>query len=145
MAPTVRRLVEVGIPVMGHVGLTPQSIHQMGGYKVQGREEQDRKRILADALALQDAGAFSVVLECVPAILARDITRELRIPTIGIGAGADCDGQILVIHDLVGLTVNFTPRFVRRYAELGRELGRAVREYATDVREGRFPTPDQAF
>ncbi|MBI2059091.1 MAG: 3-methyl-2-oxobutanoate hydroxymethyltransferase [Nitrospirae bacterium] len=145
IAPTIRRLTELGIPVMGHVGLTPQSIHQMGGYKVQGRAEPDRARIIEDAEAVQESGAFSVVLEGVPSALASEVTRRLKIPTIGIGAGAGCDGQVLVIYDLLGLFQDFSPKFVKRYAELGKEVGQAVREYADDVRSGRFPGPENSF
>lgn len=144
-ARTIRALVDSGIPVMGHVGLTPQSIHRMGGYKVQGREAADQTRIEADARAVEESGAFSVVLEGVPATLAESITRSLRIPTIGIGAGPGCDGQILVIYDLLGLFDDFTPKFVKRYAELKKDALRAVQGYAEEVREGRFPGPEHSF
>ena len=118
VAEAVRAIVAAGIPVMGHVGLTPQSVHALGGFKVQGKDEASREKVLADARAVQEAGAFSVVLEAVPAALAGEISRELRIPTIGIGAGPHCDGQVLVLHDLLGLFDRFTPRFVKRYANL---------------------------
>jgi 3-methyl-2-oxobutanoate hydroxymethyltransferase len=140
-AATVRALVEAGIPIMGHVGLTPQSVHQFGGFKVQ----RDGDALAADALALAEAGAFAVVLECIPAALAERITAELPVPTIGIGAGAGCDGQVLVAHDMLGLFEGFRPRFVRRYAELAPVLRDAAARYAEDVREGRFPGPDESF
>ncbi|GIW39463.1 MAG: 3-methyl-2-oxobutanoate hydroxymethyltransferase [Candidatus Binatia bacterium] len=149
MAETIRALVRVDIPVVGHVGLTPQSIHRIGGYKVQGRTHGTaagaRERVLADARAVAEAGAFAVVLECVPMDLAEEITRELPIPTIGIGAGPHCDGQILVLHDLLGLTTGPTPRFVKRYAELAETTRRAVRAYAEEVRSGAYPTEAHAY
>ena len=144
MAQTVAFLVERGIPVMGHVGLTPQAVNALGGYKVQGRGD-DGERILADAVALAAAGAFSVVLEKIPAELGARITQEIAIPTIGIGAGADCDGQVLVIDDVLGLFTDFRPKFVKRYAELGRDSEAAVAAYAADVRARRFPDPDHSF
>jgi 3-methyl-2-oxobutanoate hydroxymethyltransferase len=140
-----RRLVGMGIPVMGHVGLTPQFVHQFGGFKVQGKSPEAAGRILADAKSLEDAGAFSLVLEGVPAELARRVTQSVRIPTIGIGAGAGCDGQVLVIHDLLGLTTEHTPKFVKKYAELGKAVKQAVRAYAADVAEGRFPGPEHSY
>jgi len=145
MAEVIRAIVEIDIPVMAHIGLTPQSIHRMGGYRVQGRDEMQRKQLMADARAVQEAGAFSVVLECVPASLAREITRELTIPTIGIGAGLDCDGQVLVIHDLLGLLGDFRPKFVKRYVNLQEIISRAVGEYLEEVREGRFPGKEHVF
>lgn len=144
MAGTVEFLTRRGIPVMAHVGLTPQAVHSLGGYKVQGRGE-DGERIAAEAAALAQAGAFALVLEKVPEGLARRITAEIAIPTIGIGASAACDGQILVIDDMLGLFAEFRPRFVRRYAELGRDAEAAIAAYAADVREGRFPGPEHAF
>jgi 3-methyl-2-oxobutanoate hydroxymethyltransferase len=132
-AATVRRLVEAGIPVMGHVGLTPQSVHQLGGYRMQGKTDEDRNRILDDALALRDAGAFSVVLECVEHELAARVTRALDIPTIGIGSGPGCDGQILVVHDLLGFGVTPAPRFAKPRADLRRTIGDAVRAYIREV------------
>jgi 3-methyl-2-oxobutanoate hydroxymethyltransferase len=144
VADLVRRLVTIGIPVMGHVGMTPQSVHQFGGFKVQGRTEPQAKRILGGARALAEAGAYSIVLEHMPAALAEEITRAVPVPTIGIGAGLHCDGQVLVMHDLLGLDPSFTPRFVRRYAELGREAERAFAAYAADVRAGRFPGPGES-
>jgi 3-methyl-2-oxobutanoate hydroxymethyltransferase len=141
MAPTIRALVEAEIPVMGHVGLTPQSIRRLGGFKVQRDEEQ----ILADAHAVAEAGAFAVVLECVPTEIAARVTAEVPIATIGIGAGPSCDGQVLVTPDLLGLFEGFRPKFVRRYADLGEPIRRAAREYVDDVRSGRFPGPGESF
>ncbi len=141
----VRRLDESGIPVMGHLGLTPQSIHRFGTYRVRGTDPQERKRILEDALALQEAGCFALVLEKIPADLGREVTEALKIPTIGIGAGPDCDGQILVSHDMLGLFTRFKPRFVRRYAELAREMEDAFRRYARDVRDGEFPAEGESY
>lgn len=141
----VRRIVGAGIPVMGHLGLTPQHVLRFGGYKVQGRAREERKRMLDEARALQEGGVFSIVLECVPEDLAGEITAGLRVPTIGIGAGAGCDGQVLVLHDMLGISEGFHPRFVRRYAELADETRRAVRAYIDDVRAGRFPGPEHSF
>lgn len=141
----VRALVEAEVPVMGHLGLTPQSVHKFGGFKVQGRGEEARKAVLAAAHEIEAAGAFSLVLECVPAQLAAEISAELVIPTIGIGAGAACDGQVLVYHDLLGLEERIAPRFVRRYAELGQESRQAIAAWALDVREGRFPSAAESF
>ena len=145
MAPTVQVLVERGIPVMGHVGLTPQSVHALGGYRVQGRGDQAAERLLQDAQALEAAGAFSIVLELVPTALAARISRALTVPTIGIGAGAGCDGQVLVLPDLLGLNEGFSPKFLRRYADLAGVIRDAVRTYAADVREGRYPGPEHGF
>lgn len=142
---TVRRIVDAGIPVMGHLGLTPQSIHKFGTYRTRGVETAEAEQIARDARALQDAGVFAIVLEKIPVELARDVTRALRIPTIGIGAGPDCDGQILVSHDLLGLFTRFHPRFVRRYAELGQAMLDAFRRYAADVKGGGFPGPDESY
>ncbi|MBV0892596.1 3-methyl-2-oxobutanoate hydroxymethyltransferase [Paracoccus sp. Z118] len=144
MVETVGFLTARGIPVMAHLGLTPQAVNVLGGYKVQGRGE-DGERIAADAAAIADAGAFALVLEKVPQDLARRITAEIAIPTIGIGASAACDGQILVIDDMLGLFADFQPKFVRRYAELGRDADAAIAAYAADVRAGRFPAPEHAF
>jgi 3-methyl-2-oxobutanoate hydroxymethyltransferase len=141
----IARLVEAEIPVMGHVGLTPQSVHAMGGFKVQGRTADSAEHLLRDARAVEAAGAFAIVLESVPRELAAQITQELRIPTIGIGAGPNCDGQILVFHDLVGLTQGNTPRFARRYANLGTEIARAASEFCADVHSGRFPSDEESF
>jgi 3-methyl-2-oxobutanoate hydroxymethyltransferase len=141
----VRALVAAEVPVMAHLGLTPQSVHRLGGFRVQGRGEAARERLLADALEAEAAGAFALVLECVPAELAAEVSAALVIPTIGIGAGPGCDGQVLVYHDLLGLEERIAPRFVRRYAALG-TLGReAVAAFAADVRAGRFPGPAESY
>ena len=140
-----RRLVEIGIPVMGHLGLTPQSVHAMGGFKVQGKTDVQAARILKEARALEHAGAFSVVLEGMPSKLAAAITHELRIPTIGIGAGPATDGQVLVYHDMLGLTTGKAPKFVKRYANLAEEISRAATAYAEDVRTGKFPGPEHEY
>jgi 3-methyl-2-oxobutanoate hydroxymethyltransferase len=139
------RLTEAEIPVMGHVGLTPQSVNAMGGYRVQGKTVDAAEQLLRDARAVEAAGAFAVVLEAVPRELAAQITRELRIPTIGIGAGPDCDGQILVIHDLLGLTFNQTPKFAREYVNVGKMIAKAAREYCEDVRGGTFPSDGESY
>jgi len=144
-ACTVERLVEAGIPVMGHLGLTPQSVHALGGYRVQGREEEDAERLQREARALQEAGAFAVVLELIPTELGREISAALEIPTIGIGAGPGCDGQVLVIYDALGLNPGFQPRFLRRFAELHREALEGVRRYADEVRAGRYPADEHGF
>jgi 3-methyl-2-oxobutanoate hydroxymethyltransferase len=140
-----RRLTELGIPVMGHLGLTPQFVHQMGGFKVQGKSESQAARILADARALEEAGAFSLVLEGVPSALAGRITKELRIPTIGIGAGPLTDGQVLVFHDVFGLTTGKAPKFVKRYANVAEEISNAAHRFADDVRTGAFPGPEHEY
>ncbi len=145
MAETVRALVEVGIPVMGHLGLTPQSVHALGGYRVQGRDEPAAERLKRDATALQAAGAFAIVLELVPAPLASQITKALTIPTIGIGAGPACDGQVLVLPDMLGLNDQFAAKFVKRYAALAADVREAVELYAAEVREGRYPGPEHSF
>jgi 3-methyl-2-oxobutanoate hydroxymethyltransferase len=145
MADTVRALVDRGIPVLGHLGLTPQSVHALGGYRVQGRDEATAERLVADARALEEAGACGVVLELLPSALARRISTALTIPTIGIGAGAGCDGQVLVLHDMLGLNEMFNPKFLKRYAELGEAVRTAVRAYAADVRDGRYPGPEHSF
>lgn len=145
IADTIKRLVELGIPVMGHLGLTPQSVHQLGGYKLQGKSDPDAARMIEDAKTLEALGCFSVVLEKIPSPLAREITRALTIPTIGIGAGPDCDGQILVLYDLLGLFEDFTPKFVKKYADLGRDIRTAVSQYRTEVKEGVFPGAEHSF
>ena len=145
VAETVRRLVEVGIPVMGHIGLTPQSVHKLGGWKVQGKTPKAAARLLDDALALEQAGAFSIVLELMPAPLSRLISQRLRVPTVGIGAGVGCDGQVQVYHDLLGLFDKFVPKHARQYAQLGETIRRALADYAEDVRERRFPTEEHSF
>lgn len=140
-AETIAALTAAGIPVMAHCGLRPQSVHQLGGYSVQ----RDEDRLMADAASAEAAGAFSLVLECIPAGVARKITAALSIPTIGIGAGVDCDGQVLVVHDLLGITVGHVPRFVKAYADLQGTITSAVTAFRDDVRDGRFPGPDQTF
>ncbi len=145
MADTVAFLVQRGIPVMGHIGLTPQSVNTLGGYKVQGRGHHEAERITRDALALADAGAFSVVLEKLPSGLGRRISDEIAIPTIGIGAGVDCDGQVLVVDDMLGLFADFRPKFVKRYGELGGAADAAIAAYAAEVRARAFPAPEHSF
>ena len=145
MAATVRALVDVGIPVMGHLGLTPQSVHALGGYRVQGRDEKTAERLRSDAKALEEAGAFAVVLELVPAPLASEISKSLTIPTIGIGAGPACDGQVLVLHDMLGLNDRFSAKFVKKYANLAEDVREAARLFAAEVREGRYPGPQHSF
>jgi len=141
----IAQLVEAEIPVMGHIGLTPQSMHAFGGFRVQGKSVEAAEQLLRDARAVEAAGAFSVVVESVPRELAARITSELRIPTIGIGAGPECDGQILVLHDMIGLSVGHTPKFARRYASVGEAIHSAVGAYADDVREGRFPADEESY
>jgi 3-methyl-2-oxobutanoate hydroxymethyltransferase len=145
VAETVRRLVEAGIPVMGHIGLTPQSLHQFGGYKVQGKTPAAAVKLLNDARALEEAGAYAIVLETIPAVLARLITDRVSVPTIGIGAGPHCDGQVQVLHDMLGLYPDFAPKHAKQYAHLADEAGRAVREYMAEVAEGQFPTERESF
>ena len=145
IARTVERLVELGIPVLGHVGLTPQSVHAMGGHRVQGRSESGRDSILADALALESAGAWGIVLEGIPASLAATISSRVSIPTIGIGAGKVCDGQVLVLQDLLGLDPSFQPKFVKHSAQLGQTVKAALETYAAEVREGAFPAETHSF
>ena len=142
---TVRRMTAAGIPVMGHLGLTPQSIHQFGGYQARGRSKEEAEQIMRDAKALEDAGAFAIVLEKIPAQLAADVSASLKIPTIGIGAGAGCDGQVLVFTDMLGLTVDFNPRFVRQYDNLRERINGAVAGYRGDVRDGTFPSQDESY
>src|ERR1700756_2053475 len=141
----IARLTEAEIPVMGHVGLTPQSVNALGGYRVQGKTRDAAEHLIRDARAVEAAGAFAVVLEAVPRELAAEITRELRIPTIGIGAGPDCDGQVLVLHDILGLTFAPVPKFARQYADVGRIISDAVYEYCDDVREGGFPSDRESY
>ena len=145
IADTVRALVDVGIPVMGHLGLTPQSVHALGGYRVQGRDERTADRLKDDARALEQAGAFAIVLELIPGPLASQITKSLTIPTIGIGAGPACDGQVLVLHDMLGLNDRFHAKFVKKYANLAEEVREAVQRFAAEVREGRYPGPEHSF
>lgn len=144
-AETVRRLVDAGIPVMGHLGLTPQSIHQFGSYKARGQDEAERLAILDDAKSLEQAGAFALVVEKVPAALGAQLAATVAIPVIGIGAGPDVDGQILVTHDLLGLFTRFKPRFARRYLELARDIEQAVSSYCRDVRDGSFPNANESY
>ncbi len=144
-ASTIRALVENGIPVLGHIGLTPQSFHAIGGFKVQGKTAEDAKHILADAKAIEEAGVFAMVLEGIPAALAAEITAAVSAPTIGIGASANCDGQILVVHDILGLYGEFKPKFVKRYANLGPEIRKAFAQYKKEVEDGSFPGPEQSY
>ncbi|MBO8136989.1 MAG: 3-methyl-2-oxobutanoate hydroxymethyltransferase [Desulfotomaculum sp.] len=141
----VKKLTEAGIPVMGHLGLTPQSVHQMGGYRVQGKTADAARMLMEDARALQEAGVFALVLECIPAELAKQVTEELKIPTIGIGAGVNCDGQVLVIHDLLGINNQFKPKFVKRYANLHDEIMKALETYRDEVKERKFPSEEHTF
>jgi 3-methyl-2-oxobutanoate hydroxymethyltransferase len=145
VAEHVRRITRAGIPVVGHVGLTPQSVHALGGFRVQGREEKAAQRILEGAIALEEAGAFAIVLEAMPPDVAARITAAVSVPTIGIGAGPECDGQVLVCYDLLGMTVGRTPRFAKRYAELGTSIEQAAAAFAADVREHRFPGPEHSY
>ncbi|MCX7995645.1 MAG: 3-methyl-2-oxobutanoate hydroxymethyltransferase [candidate division WOR-3 bacterium] len=142
---TIERLVQVGIPVMGHLGLTPQSIHKFGGYKLRGKTKKEAEQIIKDAKRLESAGCFAIVLEKIPAKLAKKITRILKIPTIGIGAGPFCDGQILVLHDMLGFYEDFKPKFVKQYARIGEEITRAVKEYINEVKKGIFPDKEHYF
>jgi len=145
IAETVRRIVDAGIPVMGHLGLTPQSIYKFGTYKVRAKEEQEAEELLADARRLEEAGCFSIVLEKIPAELARKVTESLSIPTIGIGAGSACDGQVLVLHDMLGLNKEFNPRFLRRYADLDRTITQSVKDFIGDIKAGDFPSEDEQY
>ena len=142
---SIRAIVDAGMPVMGHVGLTPQSVHQFGGYKIQGREKERREAVLRDAVSVEEAGAFAVVLEGIPQDLAGEITERLTIPTIGIGAGMQCDGQVLVIHDMLGLFDDFVPKFVKRYADVKQTMLGAVQEFVGDVKQRKFPAPEHSF
>ena len=145
VCPQIRAITNASIPVMAHIGLTPQSINAFGGFKVQGKSEEAAKKLLEDAKAVEEAGAFAVVLECVPAKLAELIAKSICIPTIGIGAGAGCDGQILVYQDMLGLFSDFTPKFVKKYANVGEMMTQAFRDYIADVQEGSFPAPEHTF
>ena len=145
VAPTVRRIVDCDIPVMGHIGVTPQSVNALGGYRVRGRSPEQAAQLLRDGLALEAAGAYALVLELVPAPLARLISQRLTIPTIGIGAGPDCDGQVQVLHDMLGLFTDFVPRHAKQYANLGPVIKAAFEQYAQEVREGTFPTAKESF
>lgn len=143
--PAIERMVAIGIPVFGHIGLQPQSLHAMGGYRIQGKTEAEAKRLQREALALEHAGVCSLILEGIPAEVAKQISGSLSIPTIGIGSGPDCDGQVLVINDLLGMDNSFKPKFLRRYAALEDTIREAVNHYASDVREGSFPSEDESF
>lgn len=145
IAPTVEALVKSGIPVMGHIGLTPQYVHQLGGYRVQGKEAAAARKLIRDAQALAEAGVFALVLECVPQEVAQEITASLPVPTIGIGAGPHCDGQVLVTHDLLGLYGGFTPKFVKRYANLVEEIKKALAAFREEVQSRVFPGPEHSF
>lgn len=145
ICPTVERIVDAGIPVMGHLGLTPQSIYKFGTYKVRAKEEEEAEQLLKDAKALEKAGVFSIVLEKIPAGLAKTVTESLSVPTIGIGAGRHCDGQVLVIHDMLGLNKDFSPRFLRRYEDLHTKMTDAVTHYIDDVKSGDFPNEDEQY
>ena len=144
-AEVVQRIVRAGVPVMGHIGLTPQSVHKLGGYVVQGRTEEKAQRLLADAKALEGAGCYSLILEMMPGELSAEISRALTIPVIGIGAGSGCDGQVLVIYDLLGMNPEFSPKFVKRYLDLGVLIRDAVARYNDDVKHGVFPGPEHSF
>lgn len=145
VAETIKRIVDAGIPVMGHLGLTPQSIYKFGTYKVRAKEEAEAEQLINDALALQQAGCFAVVLEKIPSGLARKVTDMLDIPTIGIGAGGACDGQVLVVHDMLGLTRDFHPRFIRRYANMFDDMSNAISTYVQDVKTGDFPSDKEQY
>ena len=144
-AETVSRIVQSGIPVMGHIGLTPQAVNQLGGYRVQGKSVKDAVRLMDDAHSLEQAGAYAIVIECVPEPLARMITERVSVPTIGIGAGAGCDGQVQVFHDMMGLYEDFTPKHARRYAQLGQAIVEATQGYISDVQDGSFPDDSESF
>jgi 3-methyl-2-oxobutanoate hydroxymethyltransferase len=145
MEPVIRAILDAAIPVMGHVGLTPQSLHQLGGYRVQGKEPRDADRLIEEAQFLEAAGCFAIVVEGIPWKVAERITAALSIPTIGIGAGPRCDGQVLVVNDLLGMNDEFAPRFVKRYAEVGKQMSSAFDAYVRDVKEGRFPDLDHSY
>jgi 3-methyl-2-oxobutanoate hydroxymethyltransferase len=145
MAGLINRITSAGIPVMAHIGLTPQSVHQIGGYKVQGKENTTAKRILEDAKILEDAGAFSIVLECIPARLAQAISESISIPAIGIGAGVNCDGQVLVVHDMAGMFDKFTPKFVKTYCNVHEQMNLAIQQYVKEVKQGVFPEKKHSF
>jgi 3-methyl-2-oxobutanoate hydroxymethyltransferase len=145
VADTIRAIVDMDIPVMGHIGLTPQSIHRMGGFRVQGKLDEQAERLLADARAVEQAGAFALVLEAIPAALAQRITAAVQIPTIGIGAGPACDGQVLVIHDILGLCDKYSPKFVKRFADVSDTISRGIQDYIHAVKDGSFPGPEHSF
>lgn len=145
MTQTIKKIIEVGIPVMGHIGLTPQSIHKFGGFTVQGKEDKTKKYLIESAKELEKIGCFSVVLESMPKDLAKKISGSIKIPTIGIGAGSFCDGQVLVVNDILGLFEDFKPKFIRRYAELGKEIRKACQKYLKDVKSGQFPSEEESY
>lgn len=145
MLPSIRKIIAAGIPVMGHLGLTPQSIHQLGGYGLRAKEEAEAEKLLRDARLLDEAGCFAMVMEKIPAPLAARVTREVKMPTIGIGAGAECDGQVLVVHDMLGMNKGFKPKFLRRYADLHTVMTEAVEHYVSDVRGGEYPNADEQW
>jgi len=145
VAGTIQAIVDMDIPVVGHIGLTPQSVHRMGGYKVQGKREEQAQQLLADARAVEEAGAFAVVLEGIPASLAAEITASLTIPTIGIGAGVHCDGQVLVIHDILGLCEKYSPKFVKRFADISGTISQGIGDYIREVKAGSFPGAEHSF
>ncbi len=145
VAETIRAIVAMDIPVVGHIGLTPQSVHRMGGYRVQGKQEAQAAKLRADARAVAEAGACAVVLEGIPAALAAEISAELTIPTIGIGAGVGCDGQVLVIHDILGLCEKYSPKFVKRFADVSATIREGIDDYIREVKEGTFPGPEHSF
>ncbi len=142
---TIKKIVDAGIPVMGHLGLTPQSVYKFGGYGVRGEDREQALKILEDSQALERAGVFSIVLEKVPAKLAKKVTQQLKIPTIGIGAGVDCDGQVLVTHDMLGFFEKFKPKFAKRYSKLGKEMKKCYRKYIEEVKNGEFPTEEHSY
>jgi len=142
---SIKRILTAGIPVMGHLGLTPQSIYKFGTYGVRAKGDEEAERLISDALELQESGCFAIVLEKIPADLAKMVSDRLDIPTIGIGAGPHCDGQVLVLHDMLGITKDFSPRFLRRYADLGDAVDNAVKQYITDVRSGDFPNDEESY
>ena len=143
--PAVRKIIDAGIPVMGHLGLTPQSIYKFGTYSVRAKQDEEAARLMEDAMDLQEAGCFSIVFEKIPAKLAAEVSSSLTIPTIGIGAGVDCDGQVLVLHDMLGITQEFSPRFLRRYADLENTIDAAITDYISDVRAKSFPSDDESY
>lgn len=145
IAATIRAIVDMDIPVVGHIGLTPQSIHRMGGFRVQGKEDLQARQLLADARAVEQAGAFALVLEGIPASLAREITETVAIPTIGIGAGVHCDGQVLVIHDILGLCEKYSPKFVKRFADVSETISQGIADYIREVKTGTFPDEEHSF
>ena len=145
IADLIRKITSIGIPVMAHLGLTPQSVHQLGGYKIQGKDDATAKKLIEDARMIEEAGAFSVVLECVPAALAGKISQAVAIPTIGIGAGAYCDGQVLVINDMLGMFERFTPKFVKKYGNLNAQMKEGVKKYIDEVKSGAFPDEEHSI